>query len=268
MRDPTSNHDAAEVIQQQPVLFAVRALPIEVFGKGHGRHTRKFVLTMIVSHADPDGTNCYPGIALLCRECGLQQSGIHKVIKWLEDNRLLKIDYKAGRKGTNVYTALIPDTLSSGYSVQRIQCPEAPPDPIQRITDPVQASGPDLPIDLPVKKPTKARAPKNSAALFVLPGWVPVQAWNDFEEMRRKKGAPMKTARTKELIVQKLAELRDAGNPPADVLNQSTAFGYQGVFALKGGQGSRKPPASEKVHPINYRENFNLQPGTSTGKFR
>ena len=253
---PTSGHvDQKKSLVAPPVLFAVRALPIEVFGKGHGRHTRKFVLTTIVSHADSDGTNCYPSIALLCRECGLQQSGIHKVIKWLEDNRLLKIDYKAGPKGTNLYTAIIPDTLSSGYSVQRIHCPEAPPDPIQRIADPVQASGPDLPIDLPIKKPTNKRAPKNGALAlsFVPPDWIPLEPWNRWVEMRiemQKKRIPLNN-HVLELAVQKLSALRDAGHAPGDVLNHSILNGYRGLFAPDD-RSSRKLPASHKTDKPDF----------------
>ena len=56
---------------ERPVVFAVRDLPIEAFGGEHGRQTRKFVLLALATHANSDGTRCYPSTATLARECGL-----------------------------------------------------------------------------------------------------------------------------------------------------------------------------------------------------
>jgi hypothetical protein len=68
--------------------------------------------------------------------------------------------------------------------------------------------------------------------------WVPQAEWAAFEDMRRRIRKPM-TDRARELAVSKLAELRDEGHDPAEVLNQSVMNSYQGLFPLKtkGGGG-------------------------------
>lgn len=56
----------------------------------------------------------------------------------------------------------------------------------------------------------------------------------DFREMRRKISKPL-TARAAQLVVSRLDKLKQAGNPPVAVLEQSVLHCWQGVFELKGG---------------------------------
>ncbi len=67
---------------------------------------------------------------------------------------------------------------------------------------------------------------------FKLPEWVDNKAWNNFIEMRNKIRKPM-TEKAKSLIVIELTKLRDKGNNPIEVLNQSIVNSWQGVFELK-----------------------------------
>jgi len=81
------------------------------------------------------------------------------------------------------------------------------------------------------KKEPKAVSPA-AVAKFALPGWVEKQAWDDYEQMRRRIGKPM-TDRARELAVDKLAALQNKGHPVADVLRQSVFNSWQGLFELK-----------------------------------
>ena len=65
-----------------------------------------------------------------------------------------------------------------------------------------------------------------------LPAWLNVELWNDFLEMRKKKRA-VPTEKAKELLILELDKLQQAGNNPDDVLKQSIARNYTGVFTLK-----------------------------------
>lgn len=66
-----------------------------------------------------------------------------------------------------------------------------------------------------------------------LPESIPSDAWAGFVEMRRKKRAPL-TERAVEGILRKLETFAAAGQPPGDVLDQSTINCWTGVFELKG----------------------------------
>lgn len=68
--------------------------------------------------------------------------------------------------------------------------------------------------------------------MFVLPDWVPVEEWNGFLEMRKKKRIPT-TERAKELAVKSLEKLSKMGFKPSEVLDQSTLNGWTGLFPIR-----------------------------------
>lgn len=76
---------------------------------------------------------------------------------------------------------------------------------------------------------------------FALPDWVPLENWNGFVEMRKKSKSAF-TERAKALLVAQLFSLVEAGGNAAAILDQSTANGWKGVFAVKasgnGGNGA------------------------------
>jgi Helix-turn-helix domain len=215
-----------------PVLFAVRGIGIDQFGGAHesGRLTRKFLLLVLATYADRDGGKCFPGILKLSADCGLHPRSIQKVIAWLRDNGFLEVECKGGPGRTNVYTILTPQMTPPGErdELQRASCPEA-----HQMTPHGGRDGDARwkahNLSIPTKRPTNKGAP---SALFVLPAWVPVEAWERFAEMRRQKRKAMSDT-VKTLVVQKLAKLRDDGDSPAEVLDQSTRSNWVDVWSLK-----------------------------------
>lgn len=77
----------------------------------------------------------------------------------------------------------------------------------------------------------------NKEHIFVVPDWIPKDAWQGFIEMR-KAGKGAFTDRAKQLIVNQLKTLHFEGQDVAKVLDQSTANGWKGVFPLKTQQGA------------------------------
>ncbi len=67
---------------------------------------------------------------------------------------------------------------------------------------------------------------------MLLPDWIDVEAWEGYEEMRRKIRKPM-TDRARTLAVRELEKLKAAGNDPNEVLDQSTLHSWQGLFELR-----------------------------------
>ena len=67
--------------------------------------------------------------------------------------------------------------------------------------------------------------------IFILPDFISKESWDGFVEMRKKSGKPF-TTRAKKLIIKKLLKLKESGDDPNDVLDQSTERSYLGVFPL------------------------------------
>lgn len=95
--------------------------------------------------------------------------------------------------------------------------------------------------------PSTEKRARKRAEDFTPPGWVPSKEWGEFLESR-KKHPP--TVRAKELLVIELGKLRDTGNDPAKVLEQSTRNGWRDLFPLRSGNGgsqaNRKLSLSEE----------------------
>jgi hypothetical protein len=92
--------------------------------------------------------------------------------------------------------------------------------------------------DTEQKQDTKKQKPSAKAkpSQFTLPDWVDKDAWDGFEEMRKKKRAPM-TDRAREGIIHDLEKLCPVGDSGAAVLDQSTKKCWSGVFPLSKNNG-------------------------------
>lgn len=79
-----------------------------------------------------------------------------------------------------------------------------------------------------------------------LPDWLPPDEWADFLKMRQRIRKPA-TDRAKELVIGKLAALREGGHDPRLVLLQSIEQSWQTVYPLKtnGAAGNGHRAATE-----------------------
>ena len=101
----------------------------------------------------------------------------------------------------------------------------------------------NLPSTLPKQK--QAEQSKN-AELGDLPGWVPVEPWIAFVEMRKAMGSRAKlTPHAAKLIVGKLDEFRKQGMDLTEILNNSIMNNWKSVFPLKQQQYAGKQQALE-----------------------
>jgi hypothetical protein len=66
-----------------------------------------------------------------------------------------------------------------------------------------------------------------------LPDWLPHEAWEAWLEVRQKARAP-NTGRALRLALNELSRLRDNGQDPQAVLDQSTTRGWRALFPVKG----------------------------------
>jgi hypothetical protein len=107
-------------------VLDARDIPISCFGSGKGRQTRKFVLILIATWADPDGTNSYPSIKTIAEKCGLTERGVRKVVLWLETDGFLDVEYKSGPYGTNKYTVHVTEEARANARAKYAAKPKTP----------------------------------------------------------------------------------------------------------------------------------------------
>ncbi len=121
---------------------------------------------------------------------------------------------------------------------------------------------------LPKEATTKAikHLQKNTTKESVkLPEWINRKNWDDFIEMRKRiKAPPTEQAIVK--LINKLSELRDAGNEPNRVLDESTMNNWKGVFALKDGRNDNKVnQGNTRRNPSTYTDAESIYHDRDTG---
>lgn len=89
------------------------------------------------------------------------------------------------------------------------------------------------------KNINKKENKKKDIGDFTIPEWLDRKTWEAFLEMRKRNRA-VPTERAKELLIKELEKLKQSGNDPVAVLNQSIMNNYKGVFPLRnnGGNGN------------------------------
>ena len=106
-------------------------------------------------------------------------------------------------------------------------------------SDPVIQPQPSLPA-----KRKKADNPIFSPALMDIPDWLDGELWAAWCEERAAKRKPI-TYRAGQLQLKKLAEYRDQGFSPQEVIEHSIASGYQGLFPPRGNQHANNQSANQ-----------------------
>lgn len=105
-----------------------------------------------------------------------------------------------------------------------------PPEPGQK---PPQNPRPSSSSSSSSSKDKEAELPLD----FVLPDWMPTEAWDGYVAMRKKQRKPM-TDRARDLKVAELQRFRDEGYDIEAILDKSTANSWTDIYAPKDGSTS------------------------------
>ena len=111
----------------------------------------------------------------------------------------------------------------------------------------------DKPLDNPPDNPPAKKAAKKAKAapaapVVVLPTWLPESAWNDWVEHRSAVRAPL-TQRAAELCIKKLEKMRDAGQDPVAVIEQSVLTGkWTDLYSVKSDQLDQRQQGGNTHH--------------------
>jgi predicted transcriptional regulator len=228
------------------------------------------VLLALANHASDFGDECWPSVKTIAAEMRIGESTVSRSLKTLAADGWISVMRKSkDHKGNAYRIALqklmsVPQKTPESALQQRAeipesalqQTPESSMSALQQHEVSSTAAQCQLYSEPPYlminssesskKRPLKTTTPP---AAFVLPDWVPVEPWDHFIEMRtsmRKKP----TTHAAELLVAKLDRLRSDGHDPGDVLDQSTASGWLGIFPLKdnaNGKAETPPSGKEQV---------------------
>ena len=186
------------------------------------------VALALADMADDDGRS-WPAIETLCRKTKQSTRTVEAALRELEISQALRREKRPHQ--STVYF-LTPATFAAQSNRQDL--PTTPAE-IAGLTGKNCRS----PLHESSIEPSKNRqAPpppkpvKQNGHTYTPPDWVPLDAWNGWIEARKKKNnAP--TDRAKALAVLELDKLRQQGNDPETVLNQSTVRGWAGLFHVK-----------------------------------
>lgn len=201
--------------------------------------SEKLILLALADWADDQG-RCWPSVAQLSAKSSKSERTVQAALKSLESKGALARDMKPG-KGT-VYTI----NPRSGFTPAET----APP---QRLRRTPAAAAPNTSIHTNREaNASLTPLPPKRADRFVLPDWVPADAWAGYEDMRRKARKPM-TDRARRLAIAKLGELAAAGDDPGAVLDQSTMNNWQGLFCLKDKSDGRHMAGNHRAGAGGYR---------------
>lgn len=114
--------------------------------------------------------------------------------------------------------------------------PKNPPQTPHKITpvynNPPTPQGGEV-VDLAGKPIREPRKPRNREAEFVLPPQIPAEPWDGWVAMRTRIRKPL-TEQAKRLAAEKLLGLVAKGHSAAEILNNSTMNGWQGLFEPTG----------------------------------
>lgn len=95
------------------------------------------------------------------------------------------------------------------------------------------------------KAPSKKTKSESLDLGFVLPDWVPADAWDGYVAMRKKK--PM-TDRARDLVIAELSRLRDQGHDVGAILDKSVKNNWTDVYAPKPNDHRGATPSADDLY--------------------
>jgi hypothetical protein len=182
----------------------------------------KLVLLALADQANDEGRQCWPSVATIAHRSGQGERTVRRAFAELEKKGHLTRDHRDGNS-----TQYHVHPCQNGTPAKSAPLPKTTKTPAKMAAKPPRTT-----------KPKKDKPSLVARAKFVLPANIPSEAWEGFEEMRRRIGKPL-TDYARSLAVKRLDALAEDGWPPGDVLNHCTMNSYQGIFPPKDRNNGR-----------------------------
>lgn len=210
-----------------------------VYDRKIGSMLRKAVLAYFAERANDDGSMIWASKKTIADEieCS-KQAVINTVKQFLAEGILRENGFRKTQGGfTHIYDMDLAKIAALPKAKQSTELTSQNIDQSTPLEEPVNPVDPDQSTPLtqtvleqsiePDAKASKRAKPDKPK--WQLPDWIPQDAWEGFEEMRRANRKPM-TDRARNGIVDELQKLR---GPPGAILDQSTRNNWQDVYELK-----------------------------------
>lgn len=210
------------------------------------------VYNWLALYANNDTQKCFPSFNLLVKESGLSHASIARAIAKLIEIGAVTVEGTKGKK--NIYTLVKMTTSKEIELVSKVnQSQNETRTSLKNIPELVSK------VDRNNTNRTRLINKTNSNAtkkIFELPEWIDVEVWQAFLEMRKGiRASPTEYA--KKLLVKDLDKLKQNGEDPNEVLNQSISRNWRGVFAVKkdGGNNGRVQESRLSAQDV-YRRDY------------
>lgn len=204
------------------------------------------MLCIAASH-DPIGYIAVAGRGLeetdIARMTGGTESEVHVLLGELDRNGVFSRD----RKGTIYSRRMVADAKKAAIAKKNGK-EGGNPTLCNSDINSASVKGSVKPRDKPHKPYSTFQ--ENEEGASALPDWLPLEAWNEFLEMRKRNRASL-TPRAKQLAIAALSKLRDQGQEPQLVLEQSTMNGWRGLFPLKASAAAQSNLTVVKFEPTD-----------------
>jgi hypothetical protein len=228
--------------------------------------TARLVLMVIATHADKDTLTTFLGEDLLAEETNMPKRTLQFNIAKLKESGELQIRGGKGRGIVNNYTITLsekgathcalseeekaqdsvenPQPIASFEEAKRRKIlQEKAQDLTQKAQDLTEKAQPIAPLPVEPKEPEetkKKNIPSPLARLEMdLPDWLSRESWGLWLKHRREIKHPV-TETQADALIKVLGKFRARGMPPEEVIEQSIAGGWQGLFELKGGENGNQ----------------------------
>lgn len=192
--------------------------------------TQKLVLLALADWANDDGL-CWPSINRLAIKASLTSRAVQKTIRSLEDAGFIRREEVLG-KGNRYW---ISTPLNDVHP-----CPTftPPPNDVHPTPEP-RSPNTSITHQLTTK-----------CIKEMLPDWLPMDAWNGWVEMRKKRKRPL-TDRATARAINKLDAIRAKGHDIEDLLDRSTINGWLDIYEPKGNTSAgNSQNATEPTNPM------------------
>lgn len=210
--------------------------------------TSKAVLMHLANMARDNTNRCWPSITRLAADACLSERTTQEALRKLQQSGLIMISRGGGRCRTSVYAVMVgkgelaAETEQEMHPYEVMDTVQIPQETVQHVPetvhlprDTVQQPHPN-PVEPSRTQKNPKRRERESIDSIPLPAWLPPDAWEDWCAHRQGLSSKGWTTGAATRCISTLAKLRDQGNDPREVIDQSIAGGWTGLFALKSGQ--------------------------------
>lgn len=188
-----------------------------------------------------NGDGCYPSTKRQSEETGLSERSVCTHLELAEKAGFIKRcahGFSGQAWKRNQYVASYPEGTELGSvaiiddgGTEDSSVSLKGTEPLSEGTEPNDKKALNHVQSNTTDKHSSKTTPEKRKPKFILPDWIPREDWDDFMELRKKKGKPL-TERAKDLTIRKLADFNARGSPPDQVLQQSILNGWTGIFEL------------------------------------